>query len=89
MKWNRHNAHSLATTYGGEVKLWDARNPKMPTHFITAHASRILSIDWSTQHPQSFVTSGQDCSIRFFDLNEDVKKPRKMLKTAVPVWKAR
>eukprot|EP00095_Tigriopus_kingsejongensis_P001658 maker-scaffold670_size114954-snap-gene-0.18 protein:Tk01658 transcript:maker-scaffold670_size114954-snap-gene-0.18-mRNA-1 annotation:"wd repeat-containing protein 59 isoform x1" len=89
VRWNRHNAHQLVTTHEGEVKIWDQRRVKMPLQFISAHSSRILSIDWSQSSPNQFVTSGQDCTVKFFDLVGEPKRPDKVLKTAVPVFRAR
>ena len=90
-QWNRHSRPVIATSHGaGEVKLWDVRSPELPTDYIIAHQSRILSLDWSQNKPGQFVTSGQDCSIKLFETSADgVGKPKQTMKTAVPVWKAR
>lgn len=89
VRWNRHNCHHLATTHEGEVKIWDNRRLNMPIRFISMQSSRILSLDWSRNSPHKFVTSGQDCSVKCFDLATDPINPKKVLTTAVPVFRAR
>ncbi|TRY71805.1 hypothetical protein TCAL_05414, partial [Tigriopus californicus] len=89
VRWNRHNPHHLATTHEGEVKIWDNRRLDMPTRFISMQSSRILSLDWSRNSAHKFVTSGQDCTVKCFDLATDHKNPKKVLKTAAPVLRAR
>ena len=57
--------------------------------YLTAHISRVYSLDWSFHCKDQLVTSGQDCFVKFFNVDSQPSKPLSTLKTAVPVWKAK
>ncbi len=89
VQFNGHVGHVLASAHDGDVKLWDTRNPGLPTDYVTAHLSKVLSFDWSPSNQHQFVTSGHDCNVKFFDTTTDMKRPERVMKTSVPVWKAK
>ena len=90
VKWNKLATSLIATAHDGDVKLWDTRNASVPYMYLTAHISRIYSLDWSYHCKDQLVTSAQDCFVKFFNVsNPSNSKPITTLKTAVPVWKAK
>ena len=46
IRWSRDGTY-LASGHEGDVKLWDARNDSSPLTYLSAHMSRVHSIDWS------------------------------------------
>ena len=98
--WHRRRSNFLLSAHEGDLRLWDLRAPAQPLHYATAHASaaRILSLNWSggdgCSSGSRFVTSGSDCTVKFWDFDDDGEeeepfKLRQTLKTAVPVWRAK
>lgn len=37
VKWNKISRHLLATTHGGDVKIWDERKTSSPVQYVSAH----------------------------------------------------
>ena len=92
VKWNKISTSVLATSHEGDVKLWDTRKASVPFMYVSAHISRVYSLDWSSHNKDHLVTSSQDCFVKFFNVASQVTssgKPVSVLKTAVPVWKAK
>ena len=87
VKWNKINSSVLATAHDGDLKLWDTRKASVPFLYLSAHISRVYSLDWSFHDKDQLVTSAQDCYVKFFNISS--QKPLTSLKTAVPVWKAK
>ena len=52
----------------GDVKLWDTRKASVPYMYLTAHISRVYSLDWSFHCKDQLVTSAQDCFVKFFNV---------------------
>ncbi|CAH1725138.1 GATOR complex protein WDR59 [Aphis gossypii] len=88
VRWNHLTKHLIATAHGGEVKIWDQRKAKNPIHYITAHLSNIHCLDWSYTNENQLVTCSQDCTVKFFEIN-DLKKTENVLNTITPVWRAK
>ena len=58
----------MDSTNEGDVKLWDTRKASVPYMYLTAHISRIYSLDWSFHDKDQLVTSAQDCFVKFFNV---------------------
>eukprot|EP00041_Stephanoeca_diplocostata_P033367 m.1101403 g.1101403 ORF g.1101403 m.1101403 type:complete len:965 (-) comp24323_c0_seq3:1963-4857(-) len=70
VRWSPRMGSTLASTHDGSVKIWDTRMAAM-SQSITAHTSKITSIDWSPTVADEFVTTAlasHDQSVRFFSL---------------------
>ncbi len=91
VKWNKISTSIIATAHDGDLKLWDTRKASVPYLYLSAHISRVYSLDWSYHCKDQLVTSAQDCFVKFFNVaNQNLaNKPVRQLKTAVPVWKAK
>ncbi|XP_031805858.1 GATOR complex protein WDR59 isoform X3 [Sarcophilus harrisii] len=88
VKWNKKNAHCLATSHDGDVRIWDKRKPSTAVEYLAAHLSKIHGLDWHPDSEHILATSSQDNSVKFWDY----RQPRKylnILPCQVPVWKAR
>ena len=86
VKWNKHNANLLASSHDIQVEIWDIRR-SAPVTFITAHPTKISSIDWSPAVESDLITSSADGTVKMWD----VKKSRicqGTLQTGSPVAKA-
>jgi len=88
VKWNRVSGHLLATAHEGDVRLWDSRKGNTPIQYIAAHLHKIHGLDWSVSQDHQLATSSQDCTVKFFDVNNP-RTVQNSLKTVCPVWKAR
>eukprot|EP00743_Colponemidia_sp_Colp-15_P008390 GILK01009116.1.p1 GENE.GILK01009116.1~~GILK01009116.1.p1 ORF type:complete len:1037 (+),score=156.36 GILK01009116.1:75-3185(+) len=88
VKFNRHSATILATAHEGEVRIWDTRQPTAPVTFITAHMSKISSLDWSFTDSQELVTCAQDKQIKFWNITSP-RNCKGTMQSANPIWRAR
>ncbi len=73
-RWNKQSGNIIATAHDGDVKIWDTRKASMPILYITAHISRIYSLDWSPLNKDLVVTSAQDCFVRFHTIGQSQAK---------------
>ena len=86
VRWNRHNGNLLASAHDIQVEIWDLRK-SAPVTFITAHPTKIASIDWSPAAENELITSSADGTVKLWD----VKRSRicqGTLQTGSPVAKA-
>lgn len=88
MRWNRVNSNLLATAHEGDVRLWDWRKCSSPLQYIAAHLHKIHGLDWSPSQENQIATSSQDCTVKFFDINNP-RGNENSLRTVSPVWRAR
>lgn len=88
MRWNRVTSHLLATAHEGDVRLWDWRKGSSPVQYIAAHLHKIHGLDWSANQEYQLATSSQDCTVKFFDVNNP-RVVENTLRTVSPVWRAR
>ncbi|XP_069460287.1 GATOR2 complex protein WDR59 isoform X3 [Ambystoma mexicanum] len=88
VKWNKKNAHCLATSHDGDVRIWDKRKPSTAVEYIAAHLSKIHGLDWHPENEHILATSSQDNSVKFWD-SRHPRKYLNILPCQVPVWKAR
>lgn len=87
VRWNRANSYLLATAHEGDVRLWDTRKG-VPFQYIAAHLQKIHGLDWSINQDNQLATSSQDCTVKFFDV-ENPRVVENALRTVCPVWRAR
>lgn len=88
VRWNHLTKHLIATAHSGDVKIWDQRKVSHPVHYITAHLNNIQCLDWSYMNENQLVTCSQDCTVKFFEIN-NLKKAENVLNTVTPVWRAK
>lgn len=86
--WNHLTQHLLATSHSGNVNIWDQRNISHPINYITAHLNSVQYLDWSRINVNQLVTCCQDCTVKFFDIN-NIKKPVNILNIVAPVWRVK
>ncbi len=67
VRWNKLNPNILASAHDQQVEVWDIRK-SAPMTFITAHPSKISSIDWSGFHEWHIVTAGMDGAVKLWDV---------------------
>ncbi|CAH1780353.1 unnamed protein product [Owenia fusiformis] len=88
VKWNRVSGNLLATTHDGDIRIWDPRKSTSPIQYIAAHLSKIHGLDWSPNNELQLATSSQDCTVKFWDVNNP-RRATSVLSSASPVWRAR
>ncbi|XP_050528244.1 GATOR complex protein WDR59 isoform X2 [Daktulosphaira vitifoliae] len=88
VRWNHLSKHLLATTHNGDIKIWDQRKASNPIQYISAHLNSIHCLDWSYTNENQLVTCSQDCTVKFFDIN-NLRKTENVLNTVTPVWRAK
>uniref|UniRef100_A0A0N5AZS2 WD_REPEATS_REGION domain-containing protein n=1 Tax=Syphacia muris TaxID=451379 RepID=A0A0N5AZS2_9BILA len=101
-RWSIHEEGIICTATGSDIRLWDLRvnfylikffhlsiyiQPKFPVKLVEAHVKKIKCLVWLPKRPSSFVSSGYDCYIKFWDSNDLVKPFRSIGKLEDPVWK--
>ena len=69
VRWNRVSGHLLATAHEGDVRLWDSRKGSAPVQYIAAHLQKIHGLDWSMTQDNQLAISSQNCTAKFFDVN--------------------
>lgn len=87
VKWNKISPNMLATSHEGDIRLWDSRKGTSPVQYITAHLSKIHSMEWCPTQENLLATSSQDCTVKFWDVTSPQKKDS-MLSLGCPVWRA-
>lgn len=88
VRWNHLTKNLIATAHCGDVKIWDQRKTSHSLHYITAHHNNIRCLDWSYTNENQLVTCSQDCTVKFFEIN-NLKKTENILNTVTPVWRAK
>lgn len=89
VKYNRQDAHIIASAHDRYLHIWDDRRPSEPLKSITAHTSKIYGIDWNRTRSTGIVTCSLDKSIKFWDYSTNVEEPEHVIRTPYPVWRAR
>ncbi|XP_077975769.1 GATOR2 complex protein WDR59-like [Styela clava] len=89
VKWNKFAPNVLATSHDGDIRIWDIRNGRTPMQYITAHLSKIHSLDWSPVEQDILASSGQDTTVRFWDTTQQSLQASYQISAGAPVWKAR
>lgn len=89
VKWNKRNSHLLATCHDGDIRIWDVRKANQPFQYIAGHLSKIHGLDWSPHSEEELATSSQDCSVKFWNINQPRQAIDKITPSNSPVWRAR
>jgi hypothetical protein len=89
VKYNRQDSHILASSHDRWLRIWDDRKGAAPLRSIDAHESKIYGIDWNRTRATRVVTCSLDKSIKFWDYENDVDEPERIIRTDFPVWRAR
>lgn len=89
VKWNRQDAHILASSHDRWLRIWDDRKGAYPLKSIEAHSSKIYGVDWNRTRATGIVTCSLDKSIKFWDYGNDEDVPERIIRTDFPVWRAR
>ncbi|KAI9809114.1 MAG: hypothetical protein M1825_002403 [Sarcosagium campestre] len=89
VKWNRQDQHIIASSHDKYLRIWDDRKGAYPLRTIDAHDTKIYGVDWNRTDAKSIVTCSLDRSIKFWDYDNLEDKPRRVIRTPFPVWRAR
>ena len=89
VKWNRQDAHVLASSHDKYLKIWDDRKGSQPLRTIAAHSTKIYGVDWDRWDAQKVTTCSLDQSIRLWHYGKEIDEPEKVIHTSFPVWRAR
>ena len=89
VKWNRQDAHILASSHDRFLRIWDSRKGAFPLRSIGAHATKIYGVDWNRTDTKIVATCSLDKTIKFWDYTGNVDEPIWTIHTPFPVWRAR
>lgn len=89
VKYNRQDAHVIASSHDRFLHIWDDRNGSKPLRTIEAHATKIYGIDWSRTSSTSLLTCSLDMTVKLWEYPEVETNPRNMIKVPYPIWRAR
>ncbi len=89
VKYNRQDPHILASSHDRWLRVWDDRKGAEPLRSINAHESKIYGIDWNRTRVTGIVTCSLDKTIKFWDTENHVDEPERIIRTDFPVWRAR
>ncbi len=89
VKWNRQDAHILASSHDKFLHIWDSRKGAYPLRSIEAHATKIYGVDWNRTDTKNVATCSLDKTIKFWDYTGNVDEPTWTIYTPFPVWRAR
>jgi WD40 repeat protein len=71
--WNPHNQNLVAFGIGSGIQEWDIKSNQIVSSF-ESHEMGIRSIDYNHNRPNYIASSGDDCTIRIWDIKNN-KKP--------------
>lgn len=89
VKWNRQDAHILASSHDKFLRIWDNRKGAYPLRSIEAHATKIYGVDWNRTDTKNVATCSLDKTIKFWDYSGNADEPTWTIHTPFPVWRAR
>lgn len=89
VKWNRQDAHILASTHDKFLRIWDDRRGAYPLRSIEAHDTKIYGVDWNRTEKNNLVTCSLDKTVKFWDYTSDMDNPDLTIRAKFPVWRAR
>lgn len=88
VKFNRHEAHMIASAHGNVVHIWDDRMGATPVETVGGHSARIYGIDWCRKDPKQLVTCSLDSSFKSWRI-DSLAEPLRSVTTSSPIWRAR
>ncbi|KAF4637262.1 hypothetical protein G7Y89_g837 [Cudoniella acicularis] len=89
VKYNRQDSHILASSHDRWLRIWDDRKGAAPMRSINAHESKIYGVDWNRTRSTGIVTCSLDKSIKFWNYENELDEPERIIRTDFPVWRAR
>ncbi|KAH7392733.1 hypothetical protein BKA66DRAFT_412227 [Pyrenochaeta sp. MPI-SDFR-AT-0127] len=92
VKWNRQNDKIIASAHDKYLHIWDTRRGATPLSTISAHSTKIYGIDWNRNDAGKILTCSLDATIKLWNnvgLSAEITKPRRIINTHYPVWRAR
>ncbi len=89
VKWNRQDAHIVASSHDRYLRIWDDRKGAHPLRSIDAHDTKIYGVDWNRTRSTGVVTCSLDKTIKFWDYANLEDQPERVIRTPFPVWRAR
>ena len=89
VKWNRQDAHIIASSHDRYLRIWDDRKGAYPLRSIEAHDTKIYGVDWNRTRSTGVVTCSLDKTIKFWDYLNLEDEPERTIRTCFPVWRAR
>ena len=89
VKWNRQDAHVIASSHDRYLRIWDDRNGAHPVHTIEAHDTKIYGVDWNRFETNKIVTCSLDKTIKFWNLDKIENSLERTIKTPFPIARAR
>lgn len=89
VKWNRQDAHILASSHDKFLRIWDDRKGAYPLRSIEAHATKIYGVDWNRTATNNVATCSLDKTIKFWDYTGGADTPDMTIQAPFPVWRAR
>lgn len=72
--WERISGKHLATAHKGEIKIFDIKNLKIPKEYISAHPSKLFSLDFSPVRENQLVSCTAS-TIKMWDLSSACVQP--------------
>lgn len=89
VKWNRQDAHILASSHDRYLHIWDDRKGAEPLRTVFAHSTKIYGIDWNRTDATMILTCSLDKSIKLWNYEDQGLGPLHVIRTHYPVWRAR
>ena len=89
VKWNRQDAHVIASSHDTYLRIWDDRMGAYPIRSIEAHSTKIYGVDWNRMRCGALVTCSLDKTIKFWDYTSEQEVPEHTIRAPFPVWRAR
>ncbi|MCJ1476122.1 hypothetical protein MMC13_004787 [Lambiella insularis] len=89
VKWNRQDAHIIASSHDKILRIWDDRKGAHPLRSIEAHDTKIYGVDWNRTQAHRVATCSLDKTIKFWDYTSAQDVPERIIATPFPVWRAR
>ena len=89
VKWNRQDAHVIASSHDKILRIWDDRKGAYPLRSIVAHDTKIYGVDWNRTRVNGITTCSLDKTIKFWDYLNEEDDPERIIQTPFPVWRAR
>jgi hypothetical protein len=90
VKFSRGNRMQLASSHGGEIRIWDVRVEQTPLSRVAAHTSPITALDWSYVASAELLSCSHDRTVKFWNVDAPTPDARAhdTLPAGVPVQRA-
>lgn len=89
VKWNYQNPNILASSHANDVFIWDIRKGTNPLSVLRGHVGSVNSIDFNRFNEAEIMSSSNDGTVKFWDINKTGDELQKTILTDFPVWRGR